>query len=539
MYVEKIKSRQRGKTYMTYLVRESYREKGKVRHRTLANISQLPPEHIDEIKRFISGEGTVVDLGEIATENSREYGASFALLKLAGQLKLDKRIYSVRTAWRENVLAMIVGRIIYQGSKLSLVNAYRDTALWELCGHQPEVRPDVDRDCYQAMDELLSRRKAIQKSLAKRHLKDGCLILYDITNFYLEGEYENSFLAAFGRNKDGKKGHKQIAVGLLTDKSGCPVGVEVFSGNTSDQTTVLEQAEKISGEYGVKSVIFAGDRGMLTPKRIAEVNELGYKTITALTHPQINKLLESRVIQMDLFDDTGIEEVRDPDQPEIRYLLCRNPETAQKETATRARLVNKISHELERLKSSGKKRTDNELSSKVGAVMEKYKAGKYFDWKVKVGKLSYSVDEELLEQDRAIDGCYVVRTEVDSETLSKEETVKSYRGLAQVEQAFRNLKTVLLEIRPIYHHLDERMTAHVFICMLAYYIQWHMMELLAPLFENDGQGEDRRWSVETVIERLKSIRIEKCILGKTKVAMVRNRPDSEQKTILDLLGVKM
>ena len=278
---------------------------------------------------------------------------------------------------------------------------------------------------------------------------------------------------------------------------------------------------------------------MLTPKRIAEVSELGYKTITALTHPQINKLLESKVIQLDLFDDTDIEEIRDPDNPEIRYMLCRNPETARKETETRTRLVHKISDELDRLKKSRKKRTSNELSSKVGRVMEKYKVGKYFEWEVKRGKLNYSVDRELLEQDRAIDGCYIVRTNVDSKTLDKEEIVRSYRDLAQVEQAFRNLKTVLLEIRPIYHHLDERMAAHVFICMLAYYIQWHMMERLAPLFENDGQGGNRRWSVEMVIERLKSIRIEKCLFGKAKVAMVRNRPDSEQKMILDLLGVKM
>lgn len=541
MYVEKLKSRQRGKTYLSHLIRESYRKNGKVLHRTLANISKLPMKYIEEITDLLAGKetGTVVDVKELVTEGSREYGASFALLGLARELGVDKMIYSRRTQWRENALAMIIGRIIYQGSKLSLVNLYRDTALWEQCGHQPDVRPDVDRDCYQAMDQLLSRRKSIQKSLAKKHLRDGCLILYDITNFYLEGEYENSRLAAFGKSKDGKKGHKQIAVGLVTDKNGCPVGVEIFRGNTSDQTTVLEQAEKISEEYGVKDVIFAGDRGMLTPKRIAEVNELGYKTITALTHPQINQLLESKVIQLELFDDTNIEEVSDPDNPEIRYMLCCNPETARKESETRTRLVNKISDELDRLKRSRKKRTSNELSSKVGQVMEKYKVGKYFDWEVKRGKLDYSIDRELVDRDRAIDGCYIVRTDVDSGIYNKEETVKSYRDLAKVEQAFRNLKTVLLEIRPIYHQLDERMTAHVFICMLAYYIQWHMMERLAPLFDNDGDGENRRWSVETVITRLKSIRIEKCILGRAKVAMVRNRPDDEQQMIMDLLGVKM
>lgn len=539
MYVEEIRSKQRGKTYTTYLIRESYRENGKVLHRTVANISKLPEDCIDEIRRSLSGEGVNIDLNKIKTESSREYGASFALLSLTRRLGLDKLIYSRKTPWRENALAMIIGRIIYQGSKLSLVNLYLDTALWELCGHQPGKRPDVDRDCYQAMDELLARRESLQKALAKRHLENGCLILYDITNFYLEGEYENSSLAAFGRSKEGKRGHKQIAVGLITDKNGCPVGVEVFSGNTSDQTTVLERAEKLAVEYGVKDVVFAGDRGMLTPKRIQEVNELGYKTITALTHPQISRLLESKVIQPELFDNRNIEEVYDPDHPGVRYMLCRNPETARKESVTRQSLIDRTDRELRKLAESKRKKTNHKLSAKAGQITGKYKVGKYFNLEVKNGRLTYSLNTDLLEQDRALDGCYVIRTDVDANVLNKEETVKSYRDLARVEKAFRNLKTVLLEIRPIYHHLDDRMRAHVFICMLAYYIQWHMMERLTPLFENDGQGEDRRWSIETVLERLKSIRIEKCSFGKAKVAMVKTRPDSEQEMILNLLGVKM
>jgi len=216
-------------------------------------------------------------------------------------------------------MAMITGRVVYQGSKLSLTNLFADTSLWELCGHPEDRRPEVEKDCYLPMDRLLARKEAIEKSLAEKHLQDGCLILYDLTSSYLEGEYRNSELAAFGRSRDGKKGHqpvcvrtrtgRQIAVGLLADKDGCPVAADVFRGNTSDQTTVLGQVHKIAEKLGVEKIIFAGDRGMLTPKRINEVNEAGFKTLTALTHPQMVDLLERKVIQLGLFDQYHIQTV--------------------------------------------------------------------------------------------------------------------------------------------------------------------------------------------------------------------------------------
>lgn len=540
MYVEDIISKQRGKAYKTILVRESYRKKGKVKHRTVCNISKLPPFLIKAIKHLISqGEVCFEKKDNIETQSSREYGASYAVLSVGRSLGLDSILYSRKESWREDVLAMIVGRVVYQGSKLSLTNLYMDSVLWELCGHVACVRPDVEEHCYLPLDRLLERHDAIQKTLAERHLKDGCLILYDITSAHMEGEYEDSDLVAFGRVRGGKRGCKQIAIGLLTDKRGCPIAVRVFRGNTSDQTTVYEQVKKIALEFGVKEIVFAGDRGMLTPKRITEVNAHGFKTLTALTHPQIMTLLEKNIIQLSLFDKRDIAEVYDPEEPGIRYLLCKNPQVEKEEKATRISLINKTLTGLNKIASGKRRRADQKLSASVGKLLAQYKVGKFFEWNVKDGKLEYSLDEEKVEKEEALDGCYIVRTDVKFDLMNKKEAVESYRRLMHVERAFRNLKTVALEVRPVYHHIDRRIESHVFLCMLAYYIQWHMLERLKPLFEKDGKGKERRWSFQTIIERLKSIRIENLKIGNIPLPNVITTPDNEQQVILDLLKVSM
>ena len=267
MYVETIKSKRNGKTYETTLVRETYRDSGKIKHRTLANISKFPKSIRTVVKQAISGKGNV-RLEDVGVSSSKEFGGSYALLGLAKEIGLDRILYSRPDKWRQNALAMIVGRILWQGSKLSLTNMYMDSALWELTGHDADVRPDVQKSCYDALDKLLSRQSAVQKALVEKHLSDGCLILYDLTNSWLEGEYSNSELAAYGKGKGGKHGYKQIAIGLITNRNGCPVAVEVFKGNASDQSTVWGQAERLANQYGVTDAILAGDRGVLTPKRI-------------------------------------------------------------------------------------------------------------------------------------------------------------------------------------------------------------------------------------------------------------------------------
>ena len=540
MYVEEVKLERGTKKYCTTLIRESYRQGSKVLHRTVCNISKLPPQVIQQIRVGLrKGETTDRPEGPLIVERQREYGASYALLDLARQLELDRLIYSRKEPWREDALALIVGRVVYQGSKLALTHVYADTALWELCAHPADQRPDVDRHAYAVMDRLMERQDAIQKALAGRHLTAGCLIYYDLTSSYFEGVYADSDLVAFGHNRDGKKGHEQIAIGLLTDAQGCPVAVEVFRGNTSDQSTVLAQAKRVSEQYGVKDVVFAGDRGMLTPKRIAELSALGFKTLTALTHPQIRALLERKVIQMELSDEREPVAVHDPEQKTLRYLLCKNPNTAAEERQTRQELIAQTRRALEKLAASRKKRTDAELGAKVGAVMAKWRVAKFFSWRIEKARLLFDIDQDLVQAEEAMDGCYIIRTDVTDEVWNAQEAVDRYRGLAHVERAFRNLKTVALELRPVYHHLDERIRAHVFICMLAYYLQWHALQRLQPLFDADGQGKDRRWSWPIILERLKSIRTQTCRLGRTVLPNVITRPDPEQQHILDLLKVKL
>lgn len=542
MYVEEIISRRNSKRYRTVLIRESYRQKNKVLHRTVSNITKLPAALIARIKRYLSGQADDVGNGTTAkpeASNSREYGASRAFLGLARLLGLDRIIYSRSEQWGEDALAMIIGRIVYQGSKLALTNVYADTALWELCGHTCGQRPAVDEHCYLPLDRLLKRQGEIQRTLAKRHLGKGCLIYYDLTSSYLEGEYAGSELVTFGHNRDGKRGHEQIAIGLMTNQAGCPVGVEVLRGNTSDQTTALPQARRLAEEYGLRDIIFAGDRGMLTPKRISEVNELGFKTLTALTHPQIAGLLERKVIQLELFDERAIAEINDPDRPGIRYLLCKNPRTQAEETQTRKELVGKTEEALRKLAASRKRRSEQELSAGVGGILARYKVGKFFSWRIEEGKLQFQVNRQLIQCEEALDGCYVIRTDTDKNRLDKQQAVDGYRQLALVEKAFRNLKTVALEIRPIYHHLDRRIRAHVFLCMLAYYVQWHAVQRLQPLFQNDGEGKNRRWSLPVVINRLSSIRTETLMLDGVPIENVMTRPDEEQIRILELLKVKL
>lgn len=540
MYVEEVKLRRGTKQYCCTLIRESYRLGGRVLHRTVCNISKLPAHVIEQIRAGLrKPEVAGASQGPLFVEGQREYGASYALLDLARQLELDRLIYSRKKPWREDALALIVGRVVYQGSKLSLINVYADTALWELCGHPAGERPDVDRHAYAVMDRLMERQGSIQKALAGQRLHDGCLIYYDLTSSYFEGAYAGSDLVAFGYNRDGKKGHEQIAIGLLTDAQGCPVAVEVFRGNTSDQRTVLDQAKRLSEQYGVKDVVFAGDRGMLTPKRIAEVSALGFKTLTALTHPQMRDLLERKVIQMELFDEREPVAVHDPEQKTLRYLLCKNPNTAADERQTRQELIAQTRQALEKLAASRKKRTKVELAAKVGAVLAKWRVAKFFSWQIKCAGLLFEIDQELVQAEEAMDGCYIIRTDVSDEAWSAQQAVDRYRGLAQVERAFRNLKTVALELRPVYHHTDERIRAHVFICMLAYYLQWHALQRLQPLFHTDGDGKDRRWSWPIILERLKSIRTQTCRLGRTVIPNVITRPDPEQQRILDLLKVKL
>jgi len=535
MYLEIHIDRRRKNPYVYGLFRETFRDNGQVRHRTRGRVTGLSLGQLEAMRDFVQ-QGCPKDSGRFQIQASREFGAGCAVLRMAEALGVDRLLYSRRERWVRHAMAMIVGRVVYQGSKLSLTNLWRDSALWSLCG-LGEGRPDVDA-CYAAMDQLLARQPAIQKALARKHLKDGCLVLYDVTSSYFEGQYQDSALVDWGYNRDGKRGHKQIVIGLMTDQKGCPVGVSVYRGNTNDQKTLADRIRELKETYGLRDVIMAGDRGMITAARLPELSAAGIRSITALTHPEILRLVGRKVIDPGLFDEHEIAQVCDPAAPNVRYLLCRNPLTGEKEHRTRQALIAKTREALATLAKSRKRRTVEELGAAVGKILARWKVGKFFLWRVHNGKLEWELDQSRVDTEQSLDGCYVIRTDASDRVFDKNQAVACYRGLAEVERGFRQLKTVAIEIRPTYHQKDERIEAHVLLCMLAYYLQWHMHQRLIPLFEEDGEGADRRWTFAGVVERLKGIRQETVAFNNTEVVL-KTTPDDEQQRILDLLNVRL
>jgi Transposase DDE domain len=515
------------------LIRSSYRENGKVKHSTHGRITGLTLEQLKLLQAAFRGDvvpkGSAEDFQILA---SKEYGASYALLELAKELGLDRALYSRKEAWVQDCLAMIVGRIVYSGSKLALSNQWKNTALWELSGVEGKV--DVDQHCYLPMDRLLERQSAIQRTLAARHLQDGHLVLYDITSSYFEGAYTQSDIVTFGYNRDGKRGHEQMVIALLCSAEGCPVGVEVFAGNTQDASTVPEKIAQLQRQYGLKEIIFVGDRGMITKTVAEKIKGIeGLHTISALTHRQIVGLLERKVITAELFDEGQIVEVIDPEEPKRRYCLCRNPQTAGREAKTRERLLERTRAELDKRRASAKT-----LGARVGRVLERSKMGKFVRWDVIDGRLSWNFDQDKIVAEKLFDGCYIVSGEVPKEKMAASEVVASYKKLGLVEEAFRSLKTVQLEVRPVYHKTDDRIRSHVFLCTLAYYLQWHLKQRLEPLFAADGTNKDRQWTVRNVIERLAAIRREKIAMGTVEFKKVTT-PEPDQQTILDYLKVRL
>lgn len=514
------------------LLRNSYRVDGKVRHETLCTLTGLSLDHLRKIQAVIQDK--VVSKDDFFITRSREYGASACIHALAVDTGLAKAIYSrPGERWVKDCLAMIVGRVVYAGSKLSLSHCGLYSALWDVCGVTGEI--DVDMDCYAAMDKLLARQEAIQRSLAARHMKDGCLVLYDITSSYMEGAYVNSGIVDFGYNRDRKKGHAQIVIALLCNQDGCPVATEVFAGNTKDETTVQTKIAELKEKYSIKNVVFVGDRGMVTMAQYKKMDHDTVKVVSALTHSKMRALCDEGVMQIGMFDEKDIVEVIDGD---LRYCLCKNPDMAVKETRTRAVLVAKTREELERI-AAGTRKSKNPKLVRAGKVIEKYKVGKFFS--ISGGNddsLSFTIDEGKIAEEAALDGCYVIFTDVAKEVMPAVQAVASYKSLIRVEQAFRNLKTTRLEIRPVFHKTDGRIRCHVFICMLAYYLMWHMRQRLSDLFAEDGAGKDRKYTFDYVIELLKSIR-EETVEFYGASTVVITKASREQQRILDLLGVKL
>lgn len=519
------------------LIRSSYREDGVIKHETLSRITGVPLATLKLIQAAF--QGNVVLKSDFKILNSKEYGASFALRQIARSTGLDKIIYS-RPAepWVQDVMAMIVGRVIYAGSKLSLTRVGSFSSLWELCG-VTDTNIDVNHHCYSPMDRLMERKDIIQKKLAQKHLTQRSVILYDITSTYFEGKYSNSKMITYGYNRDKKRGHEQIVIGLICSQDGCPIAVEVFRGNTKDETTVSAKILEIKEKYGVENAIFVGDRGMITKAQFEKIQTqeaFQIHTISALTHSQIEKLCEREDVQLSMFDEKNIVEVVDPEKG-IRYGLCKNNARAADEGQTRRALLEKTRIELDKIARGKRKVDDGDLGIRVGKVINKFKVGKFVQSTIIDGTFSWSFDEAKILEEEQFDGCYVIFTNVPKEDMEIEEVVRSYRKLINVEQAFRNLKTVQLDIRPVFHKTDNRVDCHVFVCMLAYYLMWNMKQRIKPLMENDVEGKNKEYTFDYVIEVLKSIRKEIVEFSGVESEVISELSE-EQRKIAELLEIK-
>ena len=529
------------------ILRTTFRENSKVKHSQHGRITGCTLNQL-KLLQLAFREQVLPENSPNAFKilSAKEFGASATLLQLAKQLGLHRAIYSRTESWVNDCLAMIVGRIVFAGSKLSLCHQYNNSCLWELCG--VEGKPDVEDHCYKAMDKLLQRQPAIQQQLAKQHLSNGHLVLYDITSSYFEGEYTDSELVTFGYNRDGKKGHEQVVIGLVCTAEGCPIGVEVYPGNTKDSTTVIDKINEIKSRYSIDQLIFVGDRGMITKSNLTALKDVeGLRTITALTHHAMAQLLTQGVVQRDLFNEQQIHEIIDPDNPERRYCLCLNPARAQQESATRERLLELTQEGLKKVAAYQQRTTPEVLGARIGKVLSQYKMGKLVDWEINADekeslschhKVVWRLNEEKITEEKRLDGCYIITTDASVEQLKTAEVVASYRRSALVEQAFRNLKTVQLQMRPMYHKRDDRIRAHVFLCMLAYYLQWQMQQRLKPLFEADEKGKNRHWTMSSIIDTLKQITRNQVQMN--GVTFFKNAELTEdQQNILQLLNIKL
>jgi len=478
--------------YETVLLRRSYREDGKVKHETLGNISHLPPETIHLIRESLAGRAFIAADDAFDIERSLPYGQVKAVLGTMNKLGMESLISSTRSRERDLVIAMIAQRVISPGSKLDHTRDWKNTSL----GRDLGVDDAEVHELYGALDWLVGRQERIETKLAKRHLQEGGLALYDVSSSYYEGE--KCPLVQYGYSRDGKQGKPIIVYGLLTDEPGRPVSISVYAGNTGDPATVPDQVKKLKGRFKVKRVVMVGDRGMLTGPQIKEIAKReGLGWISALKGQAIRELVDKENIQMSLFDRQGLLEVVSDQYPGERLIFCFNPLSEEKRKKERERLLARTTADLDKIKAEAARRTQTKLSDaqigvKVGKVIGRHKMGKHFVIKISEGALEWSLNEESIKREAGLDGIYVVRTSESDQMFGTADTVRKYKGLSVVEQAFRCLKGPDLSIRPIRHWTADHVRAHLFICMLAYYVYWHMKTALAPLLFADENLTDER-----------------------------------------------
>jgi transposase len=475
------------------LLREGWREGKKTHKRTLANISDWPKHKIETLRRLLRDEPLVSPDDLFITEQTLPHGHVEVILGMIGKLGLDVMISSKPCRERDLVVAMIAERLIHPCSKLATTREWHSTTLAE----ELKVQEADENDLYAAMDWLLERKQRIEKKLAQRHLSDGCTVLYDVSSSYYEGR--TCPWARFGHDRDGQKGLPIIVYGVLTDADGRPVAMEIYPGNTGDPKTVADQVSKLQKQFGLAHAVIVGDRGMLTQPQIERIKqhpEMGW--ITALTSVAIRGLLEKGALQLSLFDEKNLAEICSPDYPDERLMACYNPLLDNERNRKRRELLDATDKGLAKISKEVARRTkkplkESEIAIKVGKVFGCYKMGKHYNYTVGNGTFQWARNEDSIKKETSLDGIYVIRTSESKERLTAENTVRSYKSLSQVERAFRCLKGMFdVLVRPIRHRSKDRVPAHFFLCLLAYYVEWHMRRALAPiLFEDEELPEDQ------------------------------------------------
>ena len=490
MYIETVPNR---KSPPAVLLREGWREGKRVRKRTLANLTSWPAEKVETLRRLLKNEPLVSRDDAFDITRSLPHGHVAAVLGTLHKLRLERTIAGAASPERNRVLALITARILAPGSKLATARGLAEATARDSLASVLELGKIDEDDLYAAMDWLLERQDSIERRLAKRHLADGALVLYDLTSSYLEGRH--CALAKHGYSRDGKRGKLQIEFGLLCNHEGCPVAVEVFDGNTADPMTVGAQIDKLRQRFGLNRVVLVGDRGMLTEARIREeVEPAGLDWISALRSSAIRQLVESGTLQMSLFDETDLVELRCDAYPGERLMVCRNPLLAAERARKREVLLQATEGLLDRIVTAtqrDKRRLtgQDKIGMRVGKVIGKYKMAKHFELDIAETSFSYRRKPESIAAEAALDGLYIVRTSLPATELDATQTVRAYKSLSAVERAFRSFKTVDLKVRPIYHYASDRVRAHIFLCMLAYYVEWHMRARLKPLLFDDDDPD--------------------------------------------------
>jgi Transposase DDE domain len=485
-HVATVKTRYKDRVYVSHLLRRSYREGGKVKHETLGNLSHLPEPVIELVRRALAGEELVPAGEAFQIERSLPHGQVAAVLGTLRALGLERLLGRERTRERDLCVALVCQRLLRPGSKLS---ASRQFALTTL-GEELAVEGAGEAELLAAMDWLIARQERIERGLARRHLSPGGLVLYDLSSSYLEGRC--CPLAELGYSRDGRRGKLQINYGLTCSPEGRPVAIEVVRGGLHDDATLPSAVERLKQRFGIERVVFVGDRGMITQTGIETLKEHGFGWITALKAKQVQRLAREGELQLSLFDERSLAEISSAAFPGERLVVCRNPHVARERARTREDLLRATERELAKVKRSvdaprGRlhRAPAGLIGERTGRVCNRYKVAKHFALVIEDGRFEYTRKQEQIAQEAALDGIYVLRTSVAQDDLSAPAVVRAYKQLAKVERAFRAMKAPELEIRPVHHRLEQRVRAHVLLCMLAYAVQLELEERLAPLLFRD------------------------------------------------------